>query len=97
MKVGFHPLALEELTEAGQFYEGRALGLGRRFLDAAERTAQLLADNPALGSPSPGIVRSLAIPQFPYAVVYRVESDRLFVVAVAHLRRRPKYWAGRVR
>lgn len=52
MKVGFHPLALEELTEAGQFYEGRALGLGRRFLDAAERTAQLLAENPALGSPS---------------------------------------------
>lgn len=43
MKVGFHPLALEELIEAGQFYEGRALGLGRRFLDAAERTAQLLA------------------------------------------------------
>ena len=97
MTVGFHPLAAEELAEAAQFYEGRALGLGRRFLDAAERTAQLVAEHPALGSPSGGTVRSLAVPQFPYAMVYRVESDRLFIVAVAHLRRRPKYWAGRVR
>ncbi len=97
MTVGFHPHAAEELTEAGRFYEGRAPGLGSRFLDAAERTTQLLVENPALGSPSSATVRSLGVPQFPYAIVYRVESDRLFIVAVAHLRRRPKYWAGRVR
>ena len=33
---------------------------------------------------------------FPYAVVYRqVSDDEIEIVAVAHLRRRPKYWANR--
>jgi len=33
---------------------------------------------------------------FPYAVVYReVSNDEIEIVAIAHLRRRPKYWAGR--
>lgn len=35
--------------------------------------------------------------QFPYTVVYRVGSDRLFVLAVAHSRRQPHYWTGRIR
>jgi hypothetical protein len=33
---------------------------------------------------------------FPYAVVNReVSTDEIEIVAVAHLRRRPKYWADR--
>jgi len=33
---------------------------------------------------------------FPYAVVYCEDSDdEIEIVAVAHLRRRPKYWANR--
>ena len=97
MTVGFHPLARTELTEAGQFYEGRAPGLGARFLDATERAIQLLQGHPDLGTPLSATIRSVTVPQFPYAVVYRVDGDRLFVVAVAHFRRRPKYWAGRIR
>lgn len=97
MTIGFHPLANQELTEAGQFYEGRAEGLGSRFLDAAERVVQLLDAHPELGRPLSKTIRSLPVPEFPYAVVYRSEADRLFVVAIAHLRRRPKYWTGRVR
>jgi len=95
MTVGFHPLANQELTEAGQFYEGRAEGLGSRFLDAVERAVQLLEAHPELGRPLSKTIRSLPVSPFPYAVVYRAESDRLFVVA--HFRRRPKYWTGRVR
>lgn len=97
MTVGFHPIADQELTEAGRFYEGRAEGLGSRFLDAAERAVQLLEVHPELGRPLSKSIRGLPVPQFPYTVVYRIESDRLFVVAVAHFRRRPKYWTGRVR
>ena len=97
MTVGFPPLARTELTEAAQFYESRAPGLGARFLDAAERAVHLLERHPDLGPPLSAAIRSIAVPRFPYAVVYRVDADRLFVVAVAHFRRRPKYWAGRIR
>lgn len=97
MTVGFHPLADRELTDASQFYETRAQGLGSRFLDAAERVVELLATHPELGTPLSTTIRSFPIPRFPYTVVYRLEPDRLFIAAVAHHRRRPNYWTGRVR
>ena len=93
----FIPLPGRSLQRPGSFYEGRAPGLGARFLDATERAIQLLQGHPDLGTPLSATIRSVTVPQFPYAVVYRVDADRLFVVAVAHFRRRPKYWAGRIR
>lgn len=32
---------------------------------------------------------------FPYSIFYQVTSDEIRVVAVAHHRRRPSYWADR--
>jgi hypothetical protein len=34
--------------------------------------------------------------RFPYLVVYRMTDDEVFVVAVAHHRRRVDYWADRL-
>jgi plasmid stabilization system protein ParE len=96
MTIGFHPLADRELTEAGQFYEARAQGLGVQFLDATERAVRLLDAHPDLGSPLSPTIRSFPVHRFPYCLVYRREPDRLFIVAVAHQRRRPQYWTGRV-
>jgi plasmid stabilization system protein ParE len=28
----------------------------------------------------------------PFSIIYRVETDRVLIVAVAHERRRPGYW-----
>jgi hypothetical protein len=33
--------------------------------------------------------------RFPFAILYRVERVALYVIAVAHLHRRPNYWRGR--
>jgi hypothetical protein len=33
--------------------------------------------------------------RFPYLVPYREEPSRIFVVAVAHAKRRPGYWKKR--
>jgi plasmid stabilization system protein ParE len=32
---------------------------------------------------------------FPYVLIYRTQAEVVFVVAVAHQRRRPGYWVGR--
>jgi plasmid stabilization system protein ParE len=97
MNVEFHPLADRELTEAAQFYEARASGLGGRFLDHAERALRLLAVHPELGRPMSASTRSFPVRPFPYSFVYRFISGGLQVLAVAHQRRRPLYWAGRDR
>lgn len=47
-------------------------------------------------SPSYEIRRAL-LPRFPYAIVFLVRAEELRVLAVAHAKRRPGYWLGRVR
>ena len=40
--------------------------------------------------------RRYLLPKFPYSLIYFVEDEVVNVVAVAHHRRRPGYWAKRV-
>ena len=42
-------------------------------------------------------VRRVLVKRFPYGVYYLVEGEVLLVLAVAHSRRKPHYWADRMR
>jgi hypothetical protein len=39
--------------------------------------------------------RRYLLRRFPFSVVYRVEPQRVLIVAVAHAHRRPGYWKSR--
>ena len=39
-----------------------------------------------------GDIRRLILSRFPYKLLYSVESDHGFIIAVAHLHRAPDYW-----
>ena len=41
-------------------------------------------------------VHRFLLARFPFAVGYIVQADDVIVVAIAHLRRRPGYWFGRL-
>lgn len=93
------PPAVQELDEAARWYEERNSGLGAQFVDAVEAAAALLGRWPEAGSliSSPGdhTFRRAPVRGFPYHLAYRVVGDVVDVLAVAHDRRRPVYWAGR--
>ena len=42
-----------------------------------------------------GDIRRLTLSRFPYKLLYSVESDHLYIVAVAHQHREPTYWIDR--
>lgn len=90
--VAFHPEADAEFLAAARYYEAQAENLGLDFIAAVERTYQRLAAFPESGHPFGSRLRRALVPGFPYGLVYRVESERLFIIAVAHLHRRPGYW-----
>ena len=91
----FIPAAELELEEAAQWYEERREGLGLEFLTVVREKVFALMEAPDRWRLINGTRRAL-LEGFPYAVVYREFSDdELEIVAVAHLRRRPKYWANR--
>jgi len=95
MKSEFHPLADQELTDAATFYEHAEPGLGAEFLDEIERLLTILEIHPNVGRPTPQYLRMAPTRRFPYSVVYQALPDHLHILAVAHHRRRPQYWAGR--
>ena len=97
MNVRIAASAIEEFREAVRWYEERRPGLGGAFLEAVNSALARIKEHPAIGTGSveEGRTRRVLVTGFPYQVVYTVRPTEVFVVAVAHLRRRPGYWARR--
>jgi toxin ParE1/3/4 len=89
--------ASEDWTEATRWYEERRPGLGAEFHNAVVAAIALIEAHPDIGllSARRPPTRELTLTRFPYKLVYRVRSEDLYVVAVAHARRRPGYWRQR--
>jgi len=94
-RIEFHSEAEAELISAAQYYEGHAENLGFDFIAAVQRLYQRLLEFPESGHPFGRRLRRALIPGFPYALIYRAKADRILILAVAHLHRRPAYWRSR--
>lgn len=101
LDFGFHPEARAELFADVDWYDERQAGLGERFGEAVRSAIADAVDAPESWPTWPGwnrdpVVRSKGVARFPYRVVYFVRDDQLTIVAIAHEKRRPGYWRGRV-
>ena len=96
MPLIYHPDAEAELTEAAQFYERRVPTLGGQFLDAADRAIGVIQEAPERWSIVEKDVRHYLMPRFPFAILYRVLSDHLRILAFKHHSRHPDYWRYRI-
>jgi len=94
-EIVLHEGADEELKAAAVFYESRRAGLGESFLERVSEGFELIRTQPLAGQVTFKNYRRVLIQQFPYSIIYRVEADTVFVVAIAHWRRRPMYWKPR--
>ena len=95
MKAEFHPAASEEIVETTAYYDGEVPGLGNGFIVEVERIVGILRDRPELGQRIEMEFRRVVLARFPYSLIYRVEPERIWVVALAHQHRRPGYWQER--
>jgi len=91
-----HEAAESELREALKYYAGQRVGLDGEFLREFEAAQKSVRDNPLLYAlEDDDGVRYCPLRRFPYTLVYVDLDDRIWVAALAHQRRRPRYWAGR--
>jgi len=83
-----------ELSEAVRWYEERRPG---RLFDAVVHALALIEAHPEIGSRRRGRfdARQMLVRGFPYYIAYRIRSEDLYVVAVAHTKRLPGYWKDR--
>jgi plasmid stabilization system protein ParE len=97
MSYFFHPAAEAEYLESIAFYESKKPGLGATYLGEWERVMASVCEapyrNPIEKLPD---VRRIRLSKFPFTVLYRESAGTVQVLAVAHHRRRPQYWLGRL-
>lgn len=93
--VAFHRDAVAEYEEAFGWYFSRSADIATRFEREVERALRLIVDGPARWPACDRIHRRILLRRFPYVVIYREHQGRIWVVAVAHGHRRPRYWEDR--
>ncbi|MFH0796310.1 MAG: type II toxin-antitoxin system RelE/ParE family toxin [Candidatus Omnitrophota bacterium] len=95
MTFSFHPEAETELNEAIRYYEECEHGLGDDFALEVYFTIKSIVSHPVAWSVLEDDVRRCLTSRFPYGVLYSIESDGIFILAVMHLHRNPEYWKHR--
>lgn len=93
--VELAPAARKELLEARAFYGAVTPALGERFGAVIATAMQRIASGPTRWPRISRRLRRHVVSEFPYSIIYRIEKNRILVVAIAHQRRRFGYWRGR--
>ncbi|MFV8756539.1 hypothetical protein ACNOYE_38835 [Nannocystaceae bacterium ST9] len=101
MRLRFLPVALEELEEAVEHLAAARQGFGELLFEEISMRVAQAARWPMSGASVAGFapsrdVRQFVTRRFRYVVVTAIVGGERLVVAVAHMSRRPQYWAERV-
>ncbi|HXE53440.1 MAG TPA: type II toxin-antitoxin system RelE/ParE family toxin [Tepidisphaeraceae bacterium] len=93
--IGFHPAALAEAVAAAAWYRERSVKAAAAFEAEIAHAMERIAAAPDRYPPYVDESRRILLRRFPFAIIYRLNADRIEIVAVAHGRRRPGYWRNR--
>ena len=88
--------ALEEAEAAARWYAERSATAAIGFSDEIDAAEAAIARLPEAWPRFDHGTRRYLLRRYPFSIVYRVESHRVLVVAVAHGHRQPGYWKSRV-
>jgi len=95
LDLELHPAAVEEAGDSYAHYSRRDSEIGERFLDALEVTFDAILKTPYRFPKYQHGTRRALVKGFPFQVVFQVRADRVRIIAVAHHRQEPGYWATR--
>ena len=96
-----HDAAAAEFLAAILWYRERSTEVARRFRHMVRAAIHSLHEAPSRWPRAPGVpsslgVRRYVVDKFPFSVFYMELDAEIVVIAVAHAKRRPGYWAERV-
>lgn len=97
MTFRFLPPAEAELLEGISYYAAIRPELGMQFERAVADAVRNVVLHPERGAPRSKSTRRWLVKGFPFGIIYWAGGSEVLIVAVAHQRKKPEYWAGRVR
>jgi hypothetical protein len=95
MKFSFHPEADTEFFKSIEYYEQCELGLGYDSSVEVFSAIQTILKYPTAWSLIEDDIRRFLINSFTFGILYSIEEDEIYILAVMNLRRDPDYWKDR--
>ena len=95
MNIRVHELAKHEIDDGFHWYESQIDGLGLKFKEEVFFAIKRIQVNPVLYYALNKNLRRCLLVKFPYKVIYSIDESEIYILAVAHQRRRPNYWTKR--
>lgn len=95
MKYVFHPEAKAEFFAAIDYYEKCDPGLGADFALEVRSTIRNILSFPNAWPILEDDLRRSQTRRFPYGIIYAHDEFEIYILAVMHLHRDPKYWKDR--
>lgn len=96
-QVEYSPEASREFEGALEWYLERSLQAAEAFLGEVDRAVAVIAAAPRVWPRFEAGTRRYVLQRFPYNIIYREVAAGIEVVALAHHKRRPRYWHQRLR
>jgi plasmid stabilization system protein ParE len=91
-----HESARREANLAASWYAERSVRSAQRFVDDLLAGFSSAADSQLRYPTYLFGTRRILLKRFPYFIVFFDWQDEVYIVAVAHAKRRPGYWKERV-
>ncbi len=96
MKYIFHPDAVAEFNHAIEYYEGCAENLGFDFATEVHAAIDRMLAHPRAWTEIEDDIRRCLISRFPFGVLFSIEENYIYILAIMNLNRDPDYWKYRV-
>ena len=95
MTFSFHPEASAELFESIEYYEQCDPGLGCDFSIEVYSAIQTIIAYPNAWPVLEDDIRRFLTNRFPFGILYSIEENEIYILAVMNLHRDPDYWKHR--
>ena len=96
MQLFFSEGAQQELDDAFNWLEQEQAGLGYRFTADVDEALKRIRQQPHAWHQLGATLRRCLLKHFRYGLIYRIHSEQIEILAVAHTSRQPDYWQNRV-
>jgi len=95
-RIEFLPEVLREIDDAFDWYFERSPQAAAALLRELDRAFSLITISPGIWPRYAAETRKYVLRNYPYNVIYREIPAGVEVIALAHHKRRPRYWWSRL-
>ena len=96
LPIEFLKISQIELDETFVYYENIQNDLGYRFINEVKESISLIQNYPNAWHNLSNRTKRCLVKNFPYGIIYQIRKDKILIVAIANLHRKPNYWKNRI-